>query len=282
MLREIITIDEGKCNGCGLCVPGCPEGAIQIIDGKARLISDLFCDGLGACLGHCPEGAITIEKQEAQPYDERRVMENIIQAGPNTIKAHLAHLKEHGETVFLKTALDVLDEKKSPIPGDFKSAEPGSCGAQAGGCPGSRTLSFDRKKTAESAEAAMQSELSQWPVQLHLVSPNAPYFRSADVVLAADCTAFAVGDFHRRFLRGKALAIACPKLDEGQDIYLAKLTAMIDQANINTLTVVMMQVPCCGGLLSLAKKAVEAAGRKIPVKKVVVSLQGEILQEGWV
>jgi Pyruvate/2-oxoacid:ferredoxin oxidoreductase delta subunit len=283
MLREIITIDEGKCNGCGLCVPGCPEGAIQIIDGKARLISDLFCDGLGACLGHCPEGAITIEKREAQPYDERRVMENIIKAGPNTIKAHLAHLREHGETAFLQTALDVLDEKNVPVPGDFQFAESGPCGTQAGGgCPGSTTLSFGSKKPSESAEGAVPSELSQWPVQLHLVSPNAPYFRSADVVLAADCTAFAVGDFHRRFLRGKALAIACPKLDEGQEIYLAKLTAMIDQADINTLTVVMMQVPCCGGLLALAKKALASSARKIPIKKVVVGLQGEILQEGWV
>jgi len=282
MLREIITIDEGKCNGCGLCVPGCPEGAIQVIDGKARLISDLFCDGLGACLGHCPEGAITIEKREAEPYDEHRVMENIIKAGPNTIRAHLSHLEEHGETAFLLTALDVLKEEKIPVPGDFKPAESIPCGTQGGGCPGSRTLSFSRKKPAESPETAMPSELSQWPVQLHLVSPNAPYFRSADVVLAADCTAFAAGDFHRRFLRGKALAIACPKLDEGQDIYLAKLIAMIDQADINTLTVVMMQVPCCGGLLALAKKALASSGRKIPVKNVVVGLQGEILQEDWV
>jgi ferredoxin len=282
MEREIITIDEEKCTGCGLCVPGCPEGALQIIDGKARLISDLFCDGLGACISHCPEGAITVEKREAEPYDEHRVMENIIKAGPNTIKAHLVHLKEHGETAFLKQAVDVLKQKGLDVPAGYEEKEKSmQHGHAMGGCPGSRIMQFDEpEEGAHSGEVS--SQLRQWPVQLHLVSPAAPYYQNADVVLAADCTAFALGDFHPRFLKGKALAIACPKLDEGQEIYLAKLRAMIDEARINTLTVLIMQVPCCGGLLRLAQQALEQSGRKIPVKKVVVGIKGEILQEEWV
>jgi NAD-dependent dihydropyrimidine dehydrogenase PreA subunit len=283
MEREIIKIDEDKCTGCGLCVPGCPEGALQIIDGKARLISDLFCDGLGACIGECPEGAIEIEKREAEPYDERVVMENIIQAGPNTIRAHLAHLKEHGETAFLKQAVDVLKGKGLDIPVVYDEKEkPIQHGHTMGGCPGSRMMEFNKEKTGHSSQGDVSSQLAQWPVQLHLVSPRAPYYEEADVLLAADCTAYALGDFHQRFLKDKALAIACPKLDEGQDIYLAKLIAMIDEARINTLTVLIMQVPCCGGLLRMAQQAVEQADRKIPIKKVVVGIKGEILQEDWV
>ncbi|MBN1781852.1 4Fe-4S binding protein [bacterium] len=280
MERDIIKIDEDKCTGCGMCVPGCPEGALQIIDGKARLISDLFCDGLGACIGECPEGAIHIEKREAEPYDERKVMENIIKAGPNTVRAHLSHLKDHGETAHLKTAVDVLKEKKQIIPDGFGGKKPLQHGHAMGGCPGSRMIDFTGED-APSSTGDISSQLKQWPVQMHLVSPVAPYFQHADVVLAADCTAYAVGDFHQRFMKGKALAIACPKLDEGMDIYLAKLTALIDEAEINTLTVVIMQVPCCGGLIHLAQKALSQSGRKIPVKKVVVGIKGDILTEEW-
>jgi len=280
MKRQIIKIDEAKCTGCGLCVPGCPEGALQIIDGKARLISDLFCDGLGACIGECPEGAIRVETREADPYDERRVMHNIIQAGPNTIRAHLAHLKEHGETAFLKVALEVLKEKDLAVPDGYKDNASPQHGHATGGCPGSRMMDFGRD--SEPAWGDVSSHLTQWPVQLHLVSPGAPYFREADVVLAADCTAYAIGDFHQRFLKGKSLAIACPKLDEGLDIYLAKLTALIDEARINTLTVVIMQVPCCGGLVRLVRKAMEQTQRKIPVKKVMVGIKGDILSDEWI
>ena len=283
MEREIITIDEDKCTGCGLCVPGCPEGALQIIDGKARLVSDLFCDGLGACIGECPEGAIEIETREAEPYDERTVMENIIKAGPNTIKAHLTHLKEHGETAFMKIAVDVLKEKKIEVPEGFDDQDkPVQHGHAMGGCPGSRMLDFNEEKGVQASQGDVSSQLTQWPVQLHLVSPQAPYYQGADVLLAADCTAFALGDFHQRFLKDKALAIACPKLDEGQDIYLAKLIAMIDEARINTLTVLIMQVPCCGGLVRMAQQAAEQASRKIPIRKIVVGIKGEILQDDWV
>jgi NAD-dependent dihydropyrimidine dehydrogenase PreA subunit len=281
MQRNVIAIDEAKCTGCGLCIPNCPEGAIQIIDGKARLVSDLMCDGLGACLGHCPEGAIRIEEREAAPYDERQVMANIIKAGPNTIRAHLAHLKEHNQTEYHAQAIAFLEEKGITVPGDPAPATERHH-HRAQGCPGMQSTSF--APAADRAEPAHggPSALSHWPVQLHLVSPAAPHYKDADLLLAADCTAFTFGDFHRRFLAGKTLAIACPKLDDGQEIYLEKLTAFIDDAKINTLTVAIMQVPCCGGLLRLAQQAAAQAARKIPVKCIVVGIRGEILKEEWV
>lgn len=280
MKRNIITIDNDKCTGCGLCIPNCPEGAIQLIDGKARLISDLFCDGLGACLGHCPEGAITIESREAEAYDEPRVMENIIKAGPATVTAHLEHLRDHGQTEFLTQAIAVLDAKGIPHPGYGSTP---AAGGHGNGCPGSRAMSF-AKPGAEPAPVtgSRPSQLTHWPVQLHLISPQAPHFQGSDLLLAADCTAYALGDFHKEFLKGKTLAIACPKLDSEQEIYAEKITALIDQAKINTLTVMIMQVPCCSGLLRLAQSAAAQAKRKIPIKCVVVGLQGAILKEEWV
>lgn len=282
MQRDIIQIDEDKCTGCGLCVPGCPEGALQVIDGKVRLVSDLFCDGLGACIGECPEGAIRIETREAEPYDERRVMENIVRSGPNTVRAHLTHLKEHGETEFLKIAMHVLREKNLDVPLEYNETEPAAGSGNAlGGCPGGRTVSLRRKGDESPDQGDVPSQLAQWPVQMHLISPRAPHYQGADVLLAADCTAYAVGGFHLRFLKGRALAIACPKLDEGRDIYLAKLTALIDEARINTLTVLVMQVPCCGGLVALARQALEQAGRRIPIKKIVAGIDGRVLQDQW-
>ena len=283
MKRKIIRIAEDKCNSCGLCMPNCPEGAIQMIDGKARLISDLFCDGLGACLGHCPEGAITIEEREADPYDEGKVLENIMRQGPNTVRAHLIHLKEHGEHGHLRSALKIL--RKSGFSADHPDFmdDPAPRRVAAGGCPGSAQA---RLKGADSEAPADEgggvSELTHWPVQLHLISPSAPAYQGADVVLAADCAAYAAGDFHRRFLRSRALAIACPKLDEGQEVYSQKITALIDQARINTLTVVIMEVPCCGGLLRLAQHAAASASRKIPIKSVVLGRNGRILKEDWI
>lgn len=285
MKRKIIKIDADKCTGCGLCIPNCPEGAIQMIDGKARLISDLFCDGLGACLGHCPEGAITVEEREAAPYDEPKVMENIIKAGPNTIKAHLEHLQSHGQKEFLAQAIKVLRQKGIPNPIEEGKAGPGAGQhGQGGGCPGSRAMNFARQPVDTAGESAgtRPSQLTHWPVQLHLVSPQAPHFQGSDLLLAADCTAFSLGEFHKGYLKGKTLAIACPKLDEGQETYVEKLRVMIDEARINTLTVMIMQVPCCSGLLRLAKQAASQAARKVPVKCVVVGLQGDILKEEWV
>jgi NAD-dependent dihydropyrimidine dehydrogenase PreA subunit len=302
MKRNIIKIDEEKCNGCGLCIPNCQEGALQVIDGKARLISDLFCDGLGACIGHCPEGAIEIEEREAEPYNERKVMEVISKKGRNTILAHLEHLRDHNEQGFLSEAIAFIKEN------DIDMSENGSekneksqkvfsglaaaRGAQQGsecGCPGAgaRDFRIDEKqvenagKTPVAEPADAPSELRQWPVQLHLLNPQASYFRNADVVLAADCAAFAMGNFHSRYLKGKSIAIACPKLDTNKESYIEKLTAMISESKINSLTVVIMEVPCCCGLLQMAKTAKERAGRNIPVKLAVISVQGEVLEEEW-
>ncbi len=284
MKRKIIHINEDKCTGCGLCIPNCPEGAIQIIDGKARLISDLFCDGLGACLGHCPEEAITIEEREAESYNEKQVMENIIKQGPNVITAHLNHLKEHNENNLLKEAMMVLKEKNIHVPEAIESdSEQRAHIHMNGGCPGSKAISFSSDQGESTGSLGdSPSALTHWPIQLHLISPMASYFHGSDMILAADCVAYALGSFHQKFLKGKTLAIACPKLDEGQEIYLAKITALIDQAKINTLTVMIMEVPCCSGLLGLAKKASENASRKIPLKCIVVSRQGNILKEEWV
>ena len=241
MKRQIINIDEDKCTGCEECIPNCPEGAIQIIDGKARLVSDLMCDGLGACLGHCPEGAITIEEREAEPYDERKVMANIIKAGPNTIIAHLNHLKDHNQTEFYNEAVAYLNENNIEIP--RKKDETGETPAFTG-CPGSHSMNFAKKtENATITEDTRPTELTHWPIQLHLISPNAAHYQNSDLVLAADCTAFSAGDFHKDFLKGKTLTIACPKLDEGQDIYKEKIKVLIEEAKINTLSIIIMQVP---------------------------------------
>ncbi|MFH0863064.1 MAG: 4Fe-4S binding protein [Candidatus Altiarchaeota archaeon] len=286
--RKIIAVEEDKCNGCGQCIPNCPEGALQVIDGKARLISDLFCDGLGACVGHCPTGAMKVVERDAKPYEEKKVMENIIKAGPNTIKAHLIHLKEHGEFGYLKEALAALKDKGIPAPDLHGSG--GGCPSDGGGCPGSRMVSFETedggpktedRKTGGDETGDTSSQLRQWPIQLHLVSPQAPYYRGKDVVIAADCTAYALGGFHGRILSGRSIAIACPKLDSDQDVYAQKIASLIDDAKVNTLTVVMMEVPCCGGLVHLVKGAASQAKRKVPIKSIIVSIRGEILSEEW-
>lgn len=293
--RKIIKIDEGKCNGCGLCIPNCPEGALQIIDEKARLISDLFCDGLGACIGHCPEGAITIEEREAEKYEEKKVMENIVKQGKNVIKAHLEHLKEHKQDEYLKQAIDFLKERKIAVPiktreeemvhSSHKHTSSGKQGkSMPAGCPGAKMVDFSKKQETSQeggSTAKVASQLRQWPIQMHLIMPTAPYYQGADVLLVADCVAYALGGFHPDYLKGKSIAIACPKLDEGQDVYAEKIKSWIDDAKINTLTIMIMQVPCCMGLLNLAKEAAQTAKRKVPIKYIVVSLQGEILEEEW-
>lgn len=276
MKRRLISIDEEKCTGCGFCIPNCPEGALQIIDGKARLVSDLFCDGLGACIGHCPEGAIAMVEREAGAYDERGVMAIIVPQGANTIRAHLEHLASHGAEEFLKTALEYLRAHDILVPQGISMGE-----ARESGCPGSRALSFAPSSPGREEASAPSSHLQQWPVQLHLIAPRAPHFRGSDLLLVADCVAYAMGDFHSRHLRGHAIAIACPKLDEGQEIYVEKLRVLIDEAQIKSLTVMVMQVPCCGGLVRLAQRAAAEAQRKIGIKYIVVGLRGEVLAEEW-
>lgn len=274
MKRQIIEIDEDKCTGCGLCVPGCPEGALQIIDGKARLVSDLFCDGLGACIGDCPEGAIKVIEREAEPYDERKVMENIVKAGAGTVKAHLKHLKDHNQTEYLNQALEVLAEKGINPPSlEEKPAHHG------GGCPGQMMReNLKAKKSPASAPAGeVPSELNQWPIQLALVNPAAPYFQNADLVIAADCTAFSYGNFHRDFLKEKTLVVFCPKLDTVLDQYVQKLSQIIKNNTIKSIEVVRMIVPCCSGAVSITRKALELSGKNLEVKETVISLEGEIM-----
>jgi NAD-dependent dihydropyrimidine dehydrogenase PreA subunit len=291
MKRDILKIDEDLCNGCGLCVPNCHEGALQVIDGKVRLVSELMCDGLGACIGYCPEGAITIEKREAEPYSETRVMEQMKDKGKNTIIAHLKHLKDHGETGFLQEGVGYLKTHRSDITfnldevlSEVHNHSHPHTQAQGGGCPGSRPMVINKPQQSENiGEISDQpSELRQWPVQMHLVNPNAPYFRNADLLLAADCVAFSMGNFHNRYLKGKALAIACPKLDHGTDVYVEKLRAIIDESKVNSITVMMMEVPCCGGLLQMVKAALDGASRKVPVKMMIAGISGEILKEEWI
>ncbi len=275
MERQIIRIDEEKCDGCGLCAQGCPEGALQMIDGKARLVSEITCDGLGACVGDCPLGAIVVETREAAPYDERLTLDNLIPKGANTLKAHLKHLHEHSQTTFLNQALAYLRELNVAIP-EYKEKTMNQ------GCPGSAPQNLPRGNANPVAQEGLVSQLTHWPVQLHLISPMNPVFEKADLLLAADCVAFAMADFNQQALPGKKLAIACPKLDQNQDVYLDKLTALIDEAKINTLTVMIMEVPCCGGLLRMAQTAAQRATRKVPIKAVVIGVAGELRQEAWV
>lgn len=274
--RKIIKINEEMCNGCGLCIPNCPEGALQIIDGKARLISDIFCDGLGACIGHCPQGAITTEEREATPYNETKVMENIIKAGKNTIIAHLKHLQDHNEIGYLNEALEILQQKGIQVDFEKKThASPTACS-----CPGAKMMDFSKETKKVTDESGKRiSHLRQWPVQLHLVPPNAPYFQNNEVLLVADCVGYALADFHKDYLQNKSLAIACPKLDSNTDVYIEKIKQLIDDAQIKTLIVMTMQVPCCSGLLALAKKAASNAQRKIPLQHIMIGIKGEILKK---
>lgn len=244
--RQIVQIDEEKCDGCGLCVPGCEEGAIRIVDGKARLVSDVYCDGLGACLGHCPRGAISIIEREALPFDEAAVASHVSST---------------------RAALPVLE----------------AVGAgTGGGCPGMQArqlrpsrepLHPDRAGHANDAaqrSASPPSGLANWPVQLHLVPPAAPYLRGAHLLLTADCAPLAVADFHQRFLDGRPVLIGCPKLDDGQ-FYIQKLAQIIRIAAVREITVIRMEVPCCSGLTQIARAAIQTAGTDCPLHEEIVS-----------
>jgi len=301
MKRKIITIDEKKCTGCGQCIPDCPEGALQLIDGKARLVSDLFCDGLGACIGTCPEGAISVIEREAVPYDEMAVMETIAKQGRPVIKAHLEHLAGHGQIAFYNEAIEYLIEKGIPIPdhvapdraGRGKKTEPvsaGQSGSQApaagicphgphlfSGCPGSAARCIPRAGgPRQPVGGTTSSELRQWPIQLGLLNPAASYFDNADLLIAADCVPFAYAGFHAELLRGRIVIIFCPKLDPDIEGYIEKLSEIFRLHTIRSILVAHMEVPCCSGVRFVVDKALEKAGKKMPVEEKIITIEGRV------
>jgi Pyruvate/2-oxoacid:ferredoxin oxidoreductase delta subunit len=252
--RKIIKIDEAKCNGCGLCVPACHEGALAIIDGKARLVKDSYCDGLGDCLGECPQDAIVIEERDVDPYDEAAVQKHLADRAKASAKPAPPAGGCPGMRAF-----------------SLATAKPAG-----GGCPGSRAASFEAPKAAAADSAPAQSALSQWPIQLHLVSPNAPYWEDADLLVAADCVLAAYPDLHSKLMKGRRLIIACPKLDDTGN-YVEKLAAILATNSIKSLTVARMEVPCCGGICQIVGDALARSGRDIPTETITIGIQGDVL-----
>lgn len=299
--RDIITIDRDLCNGCGNCIVGCHEGALQLIDGKAVLVSELMCDGLGACIGDCPLGAISIEHRVAEAYDEIYVISRMVANGKNTVIAHLKHLKDYNEKEYLRQGVewllanrdkyDFAPEEVLQAVHNHKKEEACGCNDNApkanhqhaeGGCPGSAAKSFGTSHAQNgNSMVSGRSELTHWPVQLHLVNPNSGHFKGSNLLLAADCVAFSMGNFHSDYLKGKTLAIACPKLDTNKEVYVQKIATLIDEAQVDTITVMRMEVPCCGGLMQLVNLAMGQSRRKVPVKQITVGIQGEILESAW-
>jgi len=283
MVRTVIQIDEALCNGCGNCVTGCHEGALQLIDGKARLIGDNLCDGLGACIGECPVGAIEFIEREATAYSEREVLERIMPLGENTVVAHLKHLKDHGQKDFVHEGFAILNEKgwdapaiRAKVLGAGPATAPHGHG---GGCPGSRVMDFTPRAEAPLARptaGAPASQLRQWPVQLHLVPPTAPYLQGCDLLVAADCVPFAHANFHQDFLKGRVLLIGCPKLDDTA-YYAEKLTQIFQLNGVRSVTVVRMEVPCCGGITQAVKHAITASGQVVPYAEATISIDGKLL-----
>lgn len=239
--RKIVHIDEEKCDGCGLCVPNCAEGAIQIIDGKARLVSDTYCDGLGACLGHCPKDAIKIIEREAADFDEEAVKEYLGKKDDaKKAHAHTHHI----------------------------------------GCPGSQMRQINRS-AEDKSDVKVTSKLRQWPVQLALVPPNAPYFKNADLLITATCVPFAYGNYHNDYLKDKSVVVGCPKLDD-IEFYTEKLEEIIRTNDLESITVLRMQVPCCGGISMAAKTARDRSGINIPIKVVTIGIEGEVIGKEYI
>ncbi len=263
--RKIIEIDRDKCNGCGLCTTACAEGALALDEeNKAYLVHEIYCDGLGACLDVCPTGALKVVEREAPDYDPKATLEHVIKTrGPEAARhVHGAH--------------PGAGESSSPRPG-FEAA----CG-----CPGSAMMEFPEEHGAEDGSSGdedrpasdARSELRQWPIQLHLVSPYAPYFEGCDLLIAADCTAFSHGGFHRSFLKGKRLIIACPKLDDTRN-YVEKLAEIIRYNKPRRVTVVIMSVPCCSGLYRMVEQAIRLSGENLTPEKFIVSPDGNITEQ---
>jgi ferredoxin len=249
MIRKIIKIDEEKCNGCGLCVTACHEGAIGLVDGKAKLLSENLCDGLGACLGECPQGAIEITEREADEFDKSAVKIHLEKEGRTMNHPHEQH--QHGHH-------------------------------HGGGCPGSRMMEINREAaeqkaaniSADDIELRIKPQLTQWPVQLMLVPVDAPYYEDADLLITADCVPFAYPNYHLELLKGKKVVIGCPKLDEIQ-YYIEKLSDIVSVNNIKSITVAFMEVPCCGGIVRAAEQAVANSGKDIPIHRIRIGINGE-------
>ena len=267
ILRKIIKIDEDLCTGCGQCVIGCAEGALEIIDGKAKVVNEVFCDGLGACIGECPEGALEIIEREALEFDEEEV------------EKHLESLAEKEEEK-LNQAKQIVAEHSHQCGCASEDSEI-TLGNHVCSCASGETMVFNDLEEQTVITGKIPSALRQWPIQMHLINPAAPYFQGADVILTADCVAYALGEYHNKYLKGNSIAIACPKLDQGREIYIEKIRAWFDEAKINTLTVMRMQIPCCGGLLGLVQEAAKRANRKVPIKYIIVSVEGDIFKEEW-
>ena len=246
--RKVVRIDEEKCDGCGLCVPSCAEGAIRVVDGKARLVSETYCDGLGACLGECPQGAITIEEREADVFDEGAVKEYLV-------------------------------KRQEEIP-----APPAAPPPEFRGCPGSLARMLGGNDTARektetgAATEQLSSRLRNWPVQLKLAPLSAPYFQGAKLLVSADCAAYSYADFHRGFMEDRTVLIGCPKLDD-VELYLNKLRAIFAGNDIRSVEVLYMEVPCCGGLVQLVRRALEESGKSVPLRLVRIGIRGDILEE---
>ena len=260
MIRKIIHINEEKCNGCGACANACHEGAIQMVDGKARLMRDDFCDGLGDCLPACPTNAITFEEREADAYDDDAVKAHLAAKGPEALKKHLDAKKTHAH------------DNDAPAP-------------HHGGCPGSMARSVEHSHNNDASASnnmsgstptaySMESQLRQWPVQIKLAPLSAPYFQNANLLIAADCTAYAYGNFHNQFIKNHVVLIGCPKLDAVD--YTEKLTEIIKHNDFKSLTIVRMEVPCCGGLEHAATEALKASGKFIPWQVVTIGIDGTI------
>lgn len=265
-IRKIVKIDESKCDGCGLCIPNCAEGALQIIDGKAKLIGDIYCDGLGACLGHCPQDAIEVIEREAEEFDEEAVEK------------------------MLKEKVEVKEEKKTDCGcsghgghghhGAHHAGHQGHHGHAGGGCPGSMMRQLGKKQEDDS-NVKLSSKLRQWPVQLMLVPPTAPYFKGSDLLITADCVPFAYANYHNEFLKDKSVVIGCPKLDD-IEFYIQKLTELIRINDLESITVLRMEVPCCGGMAQAAKIARDKSGVEIPVKVVTIGIEGEVVKREYI
>ncbi len=261
MKRKIIKIDEELCTGCEECIPACPEQALQMVDTpngkKARLVKEFYCDGLGACLGNCPTGALTIAEEEVEPYDEEATIARIKEKAPELLETHLEHMKEHED--------EMQRHHTHKMPS-------GECS-----CPSTKVLQWKEEEKGNEIAARAKSELRQWPVQIHLVPPHAPYLKNADIAVIADCVPFAYPNMHQDLLRGKAVLVGCPKLDDAE-FYVEKIAQIIQEAEPKSITVVNMEVPCCFGLITIVKRAMEKAGKEIPFETVTIGIRGQVLQ----